>query len=167
MSDTAGRRVQPPSVPPGPPGTAVGARAIPPGSPPPAPAGLTTADDASLGDLMGRITSDLGTLFHQEFALAKVELKEEAAKAGKSAGMLGGAAFSGYMAVLLLSIAAAWGLAEVMAPGFAFLVTGALYAVVAGVLFATGRKKMKSVHGPQQTVQTAKEDAQWARNLKN
>jgi hypothetical protein len=121
------------------------------------------AEEQSLGELFGRMTSDLSVLFRQEIDLAKVEIKEEATKAGKGAGMLGGTAFTGYMALLLLSFAAAWGLAEVIAPGFAFLVMGALYAVVAGVLFSVGRKELKLVHGPEKTVQTVKEDAQWAR----
>jgi hypothetical protein len=87
------------------------------------------------------MTSDLSTLFRQEVALAKVELKEEATKAGKGAGMFGGTAFAGYLAVVLLSFAAAWGLAEVMATGLGFLVMGALYAIVGGALFVAGRRK--------------------------
>jgi hypothetical protein len=109
------------------------------------------------------MTSDLSTLFRQEVALAKVELKEEATKAGKGAGMFGGTAFAGYLAVVLLSFAAAWGLAEVMATGLGFLVMGALYAIVGGALFVAGRRKMESIHGPQRTVQTVKEDTQWVR----
>lgn len=120
-------------------------------------------EDQSLGQLVGRMTSDLSTLFRQEIELAKVELREEVAKAGKGAGMFGGAGFAGYMAILLLSFAGAWGLAELMAAGLAFLIVGALYAVVAAGLLLVGRRKLKSIRGPQQTVKTVKEDVQWAR----
>ncbi len=119
-------------------------------------------EDQSLGRLVGRMSSDLSALFRQEIALAKEELREEAVKAGKGAGMLGGAGFAGYMAVLLLSFGAAWGLAELVAPGFAFLIVGALFAIAAGLLFQIGRRKLKSVHGPTETVQTVKEDVEWA-----
>jgi hypothetical protein len=119
-------------------------------------------EDQSIGQLFGRMSSDLSALFRQEIELAKVEIKEEATKAGKGIGMFGGAGFAGYLAVLLLSLAAAWGLAELVAVGFAFLVVGGFYAMVAGGLFMIGRRKLKSVHGPQQTVQTVKEDVQWA-----
>ena len=47
--------------------------------------------DKSLGELVQSATKDLSLLVHQEFALAKAELKKEAATAGKGAGMLGGA----------------------------------------------------------------------------
>lgn len=126
-------------------------------------AGPAQPEELSLGELVGRMTSDLTVLFRQEIELAKVELKEEAAKAGKGAGILGGGAFAGYLAAVMLSFAAAWALAVVMSTGFAFLVVGILYAAAAGVMLLAGRKEMKSVHGPHQTVQTVKEDARWVR----
>lgn len=163
MSDTDARQVSPPGAA----GEFTGASALATGT---SAAGLPTGgrlEELSLGDLAGQMTADMGTLIRQELALAKVELKEEAAKAGKGAGMFGGAGFTGYLAAVLLSFAAAWGLAEVMAAGFAFLLVGGLYALVAAALFASGRKRFKSVHGPQQTMQTVREDAQWARNRKS
>ena len=41
--------------------------------------------DESVGNLLGRVTSDLSTLMRQEVELAKVEIKEEATKAGRAA----------------------------------------------------------------------------------
>ena len=46
--------------------------------------------EKSLGQLMGDVVSDVGTLVRQEIALAKVETKEELGKAGKAAGAFGG-----------------------------------------------------------------------------
>ena len=51
--------------------------------------------------------------------LAKVEIKEEIKTAGKGAGILGGGAVCAYMALVLLSFAAAWGLDAIMLTGFA------------------------------------------------
>ena len=45
----------------------------------------------------------------QVIALAKAELKQEALRAGRPWGMLGGAGFAGYMVLLFASIAAWWG----------------------------------------------------------
>ncbi|MGW2788280.1 phage holin family protein, partial [Streptomyces populi] len=56
--------------------------------------------DASVGQLLAQVTSDLQTLFRQEVELAKAEVREEAAKAGKAAGMYGGAGFAGCMVLL-------------------------------------------------------------------
>ena len=118
--------------------------------------------DASTGELVSRLTDQLGEMVSTHLDLAKVEIKEEVRTAGKGAGFLGGGAAAGYLAVLLLSIAAAWGLAMVMPEGFAFLIIGVLWAIVAGVLAMKGRNEMQNVDVvPQGTAQELKEDKQW------
>jgi len=119
----------------------------------------------SLGTLMSEISKDLSTLMRQEVELAKVELKEEAVKAGKSAGMLGAAGFAGYMFIVLLSFAAAYGLGSQIGYGWGTLIVAAIWAVIAAVLFVMGKSRMKRVSPkPERTIQTLKEDAQWARH---
>jgi len=121
--------------------------------------------ETSIGQLIGDISNDLSRLFRQEVELAKVELKQEAAKAGKAGGMLGGAAFAGYLAVVLLSFAVVFGLANVMDAGWAALIVAVVWAVIGAVLYATGRKRLKTVDPvPRRTVDTLKEDAQWLKN---
>ena len=114
--------------------------------------------DESVGELVSQLTSDLGQLTRQELALAKAEVKEEATKTGKAAGMLGGAGFAGYMVALFVSIALWWALANGMDEGWAALIVAALWAVVGAVLYSMGRARLKSVHPkPERTVQTLKE----------
>jgi len=121
--------------------------------------------DASIGELIGNISNDLSTLFRQEVDLAKVELKQEASKAGKAAGMLGAAGFAGYLAVLLFSLAIVWGLANVIDEGWAAFIVGLVWAIIGGVLFVVGRKRLKTVDPvPHRTVDTIKEDAKWLKN---
>ncbi|MFF8288974.1 phage holin family protein [Streptomyces sp. NPDC016309] len=121
--------------------------------------------ERSAGELLSAVTADVQTLFRQEVELAKAEVREEAAKAGKAAGMFGGAGFAGYMVALFLSLAAVFGLANVMDAGWAALIVTAVWAVVAAVLFVMGRSRMREVSPkPEKTVQTLKEDAQWARH---
>ena len=120
--------------------------------------------EARLIDLLGRISSDLTHLVHTEVELAKVEIKDEAAKTAKGVGLLGGSALGGYFVLLMLSFAAAYGLAEIMAVGFAFLIVGLLYSAVAGTAFVLGRKRLASVtFVPKRTVRTLKEDLSWLR----
>jgi F0F1-type ATP synthase assembly protein I len=122
------------------------------------------APEKSLGQLFSELTSDLSTLMRKEVELAKVETKEEVSRAGKAGGMLGGGAFAGYLALLFLSFALAWLLDEWMHTALAFLIVGLLYAVVAAVLVVRGRARLQSVNPvPQQTVETLKEDVQWAK----
>ena len=119
----------------------------------------------SIGELIGNISNDLSQLFRQEVDLAKAELKEEAGKAGKAAGMLGGAAFAGYLAVVLLSFAAVFALANVMDAGWAALIVAVVWGVIGAVLYLNGRNKLKTVDPmPRRTVDTIKEDAQWLKN---
>jgi hypothetical protein len=121
--------------------------------------------DTSVGELIGNISNDLSQLSRQEVELAKAEVRVEAAKAGKAAGMLGGAGFAGYLAVVLLSFALVFGLANVMDAGWAALIVAVVWAAVGAVLYATGRKRLKTVDPvPRRTVETIKEDAQWLKN---
>lgn len=124
----------------------------------PGDASGASSADRSVGALLSEVTSDLSTLMRQELELAKVEMKQEAAKTGKAAGMLGGAGFAGYMVALFASIALWWGLANVMDEAWAALIVTAIWAVVAAVLAVIGRKKMREINPkPERTVETLKE----------
>ncbi|MEV6794939.1 phage holin family protein [Streptomyces sp. NPDC051320] len=151
---------------------ATGAHPRPPhvSQPPPAPDPARVSPDGSaagpsIGDLVGDISKDLSQLVHDEIELAKVELKEESAKAGKAAGMLAGAGYAGHLLMVVASFAAVFGLAHVVDLAWAALIIAGVWAVAAAVLFVTGRKRMRSVNlKPEQTMETLKEDARWARN---
>ena len=128
-------------------------------------AGSPEVEGRSVGELLSEVTSDLSKLMRQEVALAKVELKEEAAKAGKAGGLLGGAGAVGYLVLVFLSLALMFALDDAMGIGWAALLTATLLAIVAAVLFVLGRSRLKQVNPtPEQTVETLKEDVQWARN---
>lgn len=112
----------------------------------------------SVGELLGEVSRDFSTLMRQEVELAKAEIKAEVARAGKGAGMLGGAGFAGYMLVLFLSFAAWWGLANLMDTGLAALIVAAAWAVIAAVLAVVGRSTLKRINPkPERTLDTAKE----------
>lgn len=122
-------------------------------------------EDASLGELLSRMAEDVSTLARKEVELAKAEIKQEASKAGKGAGLFGGTGIAALFCLLMLSFAAAWGLAVVIPTGFAFLVMAGVYLVAAGVMFVYGRQEMRRVRPvPEQTVETLKEDVQWAKH---
>ena len=124
-------------------------------------------DDRTLQQLWSDVTSQTGTLLRQEVELAKMETKEQLGRASKAGVLFGVAGVSGLLALMLVSFAAAWGLAAVMPEGLAFLLVGLLYAVVTGVLLGRARKKAAEIDlPPRQTVETLKEDVQWARALR-
>jgi hypothetical protein len=112
---------------------------------------------SNVGELFADISRDLSTLIRQETELAKAEMRQSAAKAGKGAGMLGGAGVAGHFVLLFLSIALWWGLGNETGRGWSALVVAAVWAVIAAVLASVGRREIKQVKGIPQTTQTARE----------
>ncbi|MET9801146.1 phage holin family protein [Streptomyces sp. NPDC006368] len=138
-----------------------------PGTDAPRPRGPRSveSDDPSIGDLLSEISTDLSQLVRDEIELAKAEIKQESVKAGKAVGMLGGAGYAGHLAVLLGSLTLIFALANVMDIAWAALIVTVVWAVVAAVLYTTGRKRLRTVNlKPEQTMESLKEDAQWARH---
>ena len=110
----------------------------------------------SVGELFSEVAGDLSTLMHQEVELAKAELRQSAARAGKGAGLLAGAGFGGYMVLLFASIAAWWGVGDAIGHGWSALIVTAIWLIVAAVLGLLGRRQISVVPGVPQTAQTVK-----------
>jgi len=120
--------------------------------------------ELSLGELFGRLTADVGRLFRQEVALARVETKQEVQRAAQGGGLLAGAGAFAYLMLIFVSLAAVFVLDEVMHIALAALIVAVVHAVVAAVLWMVGRRRLKEVRPvPEQTVETLKEDVQWAK----
>jgi hypothetical protein len=145
--------------------TAPGHPAAPAGSHAAAP---PPADDRSLGEIFSDVANDLSTLIKQEMELAKTEMKDEAKKAGKGAGLLGGAGVAGHMVLLFLSLTAVFALDEGLPLWASALIVTVVWAIIAAVLASTGRSALRRSN-PQlpKTQQTLKEDAAWARAQKS
>jgi len=118
---------------------------------------------SSIGALIGDISSDFSTLMRQEVALAKAEVKDSATKAGKGAGMLGGAGYAGHIGVLFLSIALWWALSHLVGHSWSALIVAVIWLIIAAVLYSMGRKQLKQIDfsglkqvnpKPERTVET-------------
>ena len=125
------------------------------------PAGVPPADSKaasnSLGDLIGDVAQDLSTLMRQELELAKAELRESGKRAGKGAGMYGGAAVAGLFVLAFLSIALWWALGAYLTGfGWSAVIVAVIWAIVAAVLFARAKKEMEAVRGMPRTAETVK-----------
>lgn len=120
---------------------------------------MSTAPDSqnqSIGELFSEVTQDVSLLIRQEVELAKAELRQSASSAGKGAGELGGAAVAAHFALLFLTIAAWWAIGNGIGRGWAGLIVGVFYLIVAAILAMIGRKDLKSVKGLPQTAGTVK-----------
>jgi hypothetical protein len=115
------------------------------------------AATTSLGDLLGNVTKDVSTLMRQEIALAKAEISDSAKKAGKGAGLLGGAGYAGIMAVFFLSVALMYALSYWFDNlAWAAVVVAVIWAVIGLVMYLQGRKQLKTVQGAPRTAETVK-----------
>ena len=125
--------------------------------------------DSSLPELLRSLSEQTQTLVRQELALARAEMTQKGKKAGVGAGLFGGAgvvglgAFGALTACLIALLATA--LDHVW---LAALIVAIVYGAIAGALALSGKKEIQEVGGPvpEQTVETVKEDAEWAKTQK-
>jgi Na+/melibiose symporter-like transporter len=125
-------------------------------------------DERSVGQLLGDVTRELQALARKELELARAETKEELQRAGAAGKRFGVAGLAGYLAVVMLSFAAAWALTAVMPTGWAFFAVGVVLGVVAAAMALQGRNRLREFHPvPQETAETLKEDVQWLKSRKS
>jgi MFS family permease len=118
-----------------------------------------------IGDLVKQLAGQTSTLVRQEIDLAKAELTEKGRVAGKGAGFLGGAALVGLMAAGALTATLILVLDTAMDSWLAALIVTVVMAAVAGFLALRGRDRIRAATPvvPEQTVETVKEDVEWAK----
>jgi uncharacterized membrane protein YqjE len=125
----------------------------------------TDPRERPIGELVKDLSSQTSTLVRKEIELARAEIQQKGKVAGKGAGMLGGAAVAGLLALGALTAALIALLDKAMDTWIAALIVMALWAVVALVLAKSGQKALQRATPPApQTVETVKEDIQWAKN---
>jgi uncharacterized membrane protein YqjE len=123
--------------------------------------------EQSVGDLLKQLSQETSTLVRQEMALARAELTEKGKRAGTGAGMLGGAGVAALLTLGTLTACIILVLSEFMDAWLAALIHTVVWAVVAGVLALQGRNKVQEATPPApQTVETLKEDVEWAKTRK-
>ena len=104
-------------------------------------------------------------LAKQELQLAKAEMSEKGRKAGPGIGMVGAAAGVALLAAGALTACLILALDGVMPNWLAALLVGLVYAAVAGGLFYLGKERVQDAGPlvPEQTIETIKEDVEWAK----
>jgi hypothetical protein len=125
------------------------------------------SDPRPLPELLSELGGELSTLVRQEMQLARVELCREVATTAKGSAALVVAAVGGLLTIVFGTSAAAWGLAQVLATGWAFLIVTLFWLLITSVAGVVGLRKLKQVGPPTQTVQSLKEDVAWAKTRKS
>lgn len=114
------------------------------------------------GTLVSELLEEGRHLVRAEVRLAKAELRDEAKKLGRGAGLaaggavllgLGGLTLAAFLVLALATVMPAWGAA---------LLVAVLFIGAGAALGSVGLGRLKQVHGPKSTIQTLQEDSQWA-----
>jgi fatty acid desaturase len=119
-------------------------------------------DDAlerTLGQLVADATRDISSIMRSEVALAKAEMAADAKKAGLGAGMFATAGVFAFLALILLLIAAAYGLvAAGLAPWLAFLIVGGALLVIGAILVLLGKISFDKLQGkPERAIKSTQD----------
>jgi MFS family permease len=118
-----------------------------------------------IADLLKRLSQETTQLVRQELELAKAEMAEKGKRAGVGAGMFGAAGIVGLLALGALTAFFIMLLDGALANWLSALIVAVVYGAIAGVLALRGREKVQEATPavPEQTVETVKEDVEWAK----
>jgi hypothetical protein len=123
-------------------------------------------DDRSLGELFADLARDMGVLVRQEVGLATTELTQKATRAGRQVAVLAVGGLVAYAGLLAILAAIIIGLATAGLPWWlAALLVGVVVALLGGMMIQRGLTALKQADlAPRETMQTLKEDTQWAKD---
>ena len=118
-----------------------------------------------IGELLKQLSEETTRLVHQELELAKAELTQKGKQAGAGAGMFGGAGALGLAALGALTACFILALDAIMPAWLAALIVAVVYGIIAFVLVKQGQARIKAATPPvpEQTIETVKEDVEWAK----
>ena len=119
-----------------------------------------------IGDLLKQLASETTTLMRQELDLAKAEVSEKGRKAGPGLGMWGAAGVVGLAALGALTAFFVLALDGALPNWLAALIVALAYGAIAAFLYVRGKQRVEDAGSPvpEQTVQTLKEDIEWAKH---
>jgi putative superfamily III holin-X len=126
--------------------------------------------ERSIGELFGQLTQDMTLLVRQEVQLARTEMSDKLSRfTNNLVSVLAGGfvAYVGGLALVAALILAIRDLANISL-AFSALIVGAVLAIVGYIMLQRGLKELKRVDlAPRRTVETLKDDVQWAKEQRS
>ncbi|GAB4453014.1 MAG: phage holin family protein [Armatimonadaceae bacterium] len=122
-------------------------------------------DNRSLVDLLSELATETTTLVKQEINLAKTEMTEKASRMGKDAAAIavGGAVLYAGMLTLIASAVLILATFDILAAWAAAMILGLLVTIVGAVMVKKGIDDFQETNpAPRKTIQSLKEDKEWA-----
>ena len=127
-------------------------------------------EDRSIGELFGQLTQDMTLLVRQEIQLARVEMSDKISKVTTNVISVAAGGFVAYLGGLALVAALILAIRDLANISLAVsaLIVGAVLAIIGYVMLQRGMKELKRVDlSPRRTVETLKDDVQWAKEQRS
>lgn len=126
---------------------------------------MAAENSRSIADVLQDILANVQGIVRAEVRLAKTEVTEEATKAGRAAGLLAGGLVAAFFTIWLLLLTLLFALGTVVPMWAAALILFVITAGITAFLLAAGKKRFKTVHAtPEKTIETIKENVEWAKS---
>lgn len=124
--------------------------------------------DASTGELITQLSSQLSRLVRDEMRLAQKEFQQSAKRAGVGVGLLSAAGLLAFFGVASLIAAAIAAVALALPVWAAALLVGAAVLSAAGIAALLGKKQAEEVTPPApQTVASVRKDVQQVKDARH
>jgi uncharacterized membrane protein YqjE len=123
-------------------------------------------EERSIGELFGELTQDMTLLVRQEVQLARVELEQKASRIAGALTTVGTGGFVAYVGALALAAGLILLLADLAGidAWISSLIVGGVLAIAGYVMLQGGLRRLKQTDlTPRRTVETLKDDVQWAK----
>jgi Putative Actinobacterial Holin-X, holin superfamily III len=126
--------------------------------------------ERSIGELFGQLSQDMTLLVRQEVQLARTEMSDKLSRLTTNLISVAAGGFVAYLGGLALVAAVILALRDLANISLAVsaLIVGAILAVIGWIMLQRGLKEMKRVDlAPRRTVETLKDDVQWAKEQRS
>lgn len=125
--------------------------------------GANNGNSQSLGDIVTSVIEDIQNIVRGEVQLAKTEIKEDAGKIGKAAGMLVGAAFLALVGFIFLMLGVTYLLNKSLEMWISAGIVGVALLIIGGIFGMIGKNHIQEASMvPDKTIESLKEDKEWA-----
>ena len=125
---------------------------------------VSVNDEPTLGDLFSSLTEDMSTLIRKEVDLARTETMEKVSSATRSVVSMVAGGMIAYAGLIGVMIAVIVGLSRLMPLWLSALIVGIVVIVIGAIMIMSGRNSLqKMTVVPEQTVESIKENTEWAK----
>jgi VIT1/CCC1 family predicted Fe2+/Mn2+ transporter len=124
---------------------------------------MMATSDRSFSVVLQDVVRNLQEIIRAEVRLVKIELREDAVQAKAGGILVGAGAIGGLFAMFFLLFGAFYALTRFMPDWAAALTVAAPLAIAAAVMITAGVAYLKKVHPPNKTIESLKENVEWAK----